>query len=121
MEHRIIEFSAVTNPLRLGHHPGVIIEIQAQLPKVQSVARRLAAAPEVSFVAITTGSYDIIAAAAFRSNEELLEFMTVQLAKIPGVLRTATSSVLELVNRTLAVRLPDPAVGPKPTAHPPHR
>src|SRR3989441_5424291 len=55
MEHRIIEFSAVTNPLRLGYHLWVIIEIQAQLPKVQSVARRLAAAPEVSFVAITTG------------------------------------------------------------------
>ncbi len=121
MEHRIIEFSAVTNPLRLGYHLWVIIEIQAQLPKVQSVARRLAAAPEVSFVAITTGSYDIIAAAVFRSNEELLEFMTVQLPKIPGVLRTSTSSVLELVKRTLAVRLPDAAGGSNHTARPARR
>jgi Lrp/AsnC family transcriptional regulator for asnA, asnC and gidA len=116
IRHRIIEFSAVTNPLRLGYRLWVIIEIQVDLPRVQVVARRLAAAPEVSFLAITTGGYDIVVAAVFRSNEELLEFMTCRLAKIPGIIRTSTSSVLELVKRTLAVRLPDrdPGDGTRP-------
>lgn len=116
IEHRIIEFSAVTNPLRLGYDIWALIEIQVELAKMHDVARRLAAAPEVTFVVITTGSYDILIAAVFRSNAELLDFITKRLSRLPGIIRTSTSSVLELVKRTLAVRLPDSVDN-----HQPHR
>lgn len=78
------------------------------------MARRLAAAPEVSFVAITTGGYDVLVAALFRSNEELLQFATARLSKLRGVTRTSTSTVLKLVKRTLAVPLPATVPSPRP-------
>jgi Lrp/AsnC family transcriptional regulator for asnA, asnC and gidA len=102
----IVEFATMTNPLRLGYQIWAMIEVQTEMSKVESVAQRVAAAPEVTFVAITTGSYDILVAAVFRSNEELLEFVTGRLSRIPGISRTTTSSVLKLVKRTLSVRLP---------------
>src|SRR3989442_716964 len=107
----IVEFAAVTNPLKLGYQLWVIIEIQAEISKVRSVAQRLAIAPEVNFVGITTGGYDVLAAVLFRSNHELLDFTTGRLASIPGIIRTSTSSVLHLVKRTLQVPLPTPFAG----------
>jgi len=83
-----------------------MIEIQAELPKVRSVAHRLAALPEVYFVGISTGNYDVFASAVFRSNEELLDFITGRLARIPGIVRTSTSSILRLVKRSLTFGLP---------------
>jgi Lrp/AsnC family transcriptional regulator for asnA, asnC and gidA len=107
IKHTIIEFSVVTNPLQLGYRVWALIEIQAELAQVQALARRLAAEPEVSFVAVTTGGYDILIAAVFRSNEELYAFMTGHVSKLPGIIRTSTSTVLDLVKRTLAFRVPD--------------
>ncbi|MBI4240962.1 MAG: Lrp/AsnC ligand binding domain-containing protein, partial [Candidatus Rokubacteria bacterium] len=77
--------------------------------KIRAVAQRLAAAPEVYFVGITTGGYDVLAAAVFRSNDELLDFITRRLSGIPGIVRTSTSSVLHVVKRTMTFLLPEPA------------
>src|SRR5687768_15369782 len=51
----VIQFAAVTDPLKLGYQIWTIVEIQAELPKVRAVAQRLAALPEVYFVGITSG------------------------------------------------------------------
>jgi len=106
VEDGVIEFTAVPNPLHLGYQIWSIIEIQAELAQIRAIAKRLAAEPEVYFVAITTGSYDILAGAVFRSNDELLEFITGHLPKIPGIIRTTTSSVLDVVKRFLTFAVP---------------
>jgi Lrp/AsnC family transcriptional regulator, regulator for asnA, asnC and gidA len=102
----VIEFAVMTNPLHLGYGSWAIIEIQVELKKIRAVARRLARIPEVYFVGITTGGYDLLVGAVFRSNEELLDFVTGRLAHIPGIIRTSTSSVLELVKRNMTFGLP---------------
>ena len=103
----LVEFTAVPNPLHLGYQIWAIIEIQAELSKIRAVAQRLAAASEVYFVGITTGGYDILTGAVFRSNDELLDFMTQSLARIPGIIHTSTSSVLEVVKRSLTFAAPE--------------
>ncbi len=96
----LIEFTVMTNPLQLGYQIWAIVEIQAEMPKIRAVAKSLADAPEVYFVGITTGGYDVLAAAVFRSNQELLDFITRRLSRVSGIVRTTTSSVLEVVKRT---------------------
>jgi Lrp/AsnC family transcriptional regulator for asnA, asnC and gidA len=96
----LIEFTVMTNPLQLGYQIWAIVEIQAEMPKIRTVAKSLAAAPEVYFVGITTGGYDVLAAAVFRSNQELLDFITRRLSRVPGIVRTTKSSMLEVVKRT---------------------
>lgn len=111
IQEGVIEFAVLTNPLQLGYHIWALLHVQAELPRVRAVAERLAAAPEVYFVGITTGSYDIFAGAVFRSNEELLDFITNRLAKVPGVVRTTTSNVLQVVKRVMSIGLPDSSRG----------
>ncbi|HZT18901.1 MAG TPA: Lrp/AsnC ligand binding domain-containing protein, partial [Dongiaceae bacterium] len=62
--------------------------------------------PEVYFVGITTGNYDILVGAVFRSNDEMLEFITAYLPRIPGITRTSTSTVLDVVKRFLTFAVP---------------
>jgi Lrp/AsnC family transcriptional regulator for asnA, asnC and gidA len=109
----VIEFTAVPNPLHLGYQTWAILEIHAELARLRDIARELASRPEVYFVSITTGNYDILVGAVFRSNEEMLEFITAYLPRLPGIVRTTTSTVLEVVKRFLTFPVPggeeDPA------------
>lgn len=101
-----IEFTVVPNPLHLGYKVWAIIEIQAELARVRTLAQELARSPEVYFVSITTGEYDIMVGAVFRSNEDMLRFLTNELARTKGIMRTRTATVLDVVKRFLTFEPP---------------
>jgi Lrp/AsnC family transcriptional regulator for asnA, asnC and gidA len=102
----VIEFTAVPNPLHLGYQTWAILEVHAELAHIRNIARELASRPEVYFVGITTGNYDILVGAVFRSNGEMLEFITSYLPRVRGIMRTTTSTVLEVVKRFLTFAVP---------------
>lgn len=106
-ENGILDFVAVTNPFKLGYRLWVMIAIQTELTKIHHVAQGLSDLPEVYFVAVITGGYDIIVSASFRSNEEFLEFISTKLSGISGITRTANYSLLKIYKREMNV-LPPP-------------
>ena len=110
----VVEFATLTNPLHMGYQVWVLIDIQTELRRTRAVAEQVAEAPEVYWVGVTTGTHDLHVGAVFRSNEELLDFVTGRLSKIPGIVRTSTSSILELIKRSYTIRLPDPPAGKPP-------
>lgn len=112
----LIEFAVVTNPLRLGYGVWAILEIQVQPTRIREVAKRLAGVSEIHLVGIMTGTYDIYAGTLFRNNQELLDFITGPLAKIPGIQRISTSQMLEVVKRTVTFGIPDARNGRRKAA-----
>jgi DNA-binding Lrp family transcriptional regulator len=52
------------------------------------VAEKAAGFPQVSYVACTTGEKDVIISVRARNIEELFNFITEELGKIPGVRHT---------------------------------
>jgi Lrp/AsnC family transcriptional regulator for asnA, asnC and gidA len=106
MQAGILEFAAMTNPLRMGYQIWAQIEIQAELARIEEIAQRLAAAPEVYLVGITNGRYDIHVGAAFRTNEEFLDFITARMARIPGITRVSSSPMLRVVKRSFSFPFP---------------
>lgn len=110
VERGMIEFAAMVNPLQLGYQIWAQIHIEVELSRIRSVAQLLARAPEVYFVGIATGGYDVLVGAVFKSNKELLDFITGPMSKVPGILRTSTSSILEVVKRSMTFPLPEDVV-----------
>lgn len=110
IESGILNFVAVTDPLKLGYQLWVMIAIQTELTRIDEVAKSLSAIPEIYFVAVTTGGYEIMVSAAFRSNEELLRFITERLSGIPGITRTVTYNMLKIYKRQMSVRPPAKAI-----------
>jgi DNA-binding Lrp family transcriptional regulator len=64
--------------------------LEVEPGRVRAVAEKVASFPQVSYVACATGESDVSITVRVRNNEELFDFVTDQLASIPGVRRTQT-------------------------------
>lgn len=95
----IMRVIAVTDPAAVGLPATIIMGIQAELGRLNEIAQRLAALPEVRCVDIVTGTYDVMIEAALPSGEHLLSFLIDKVSAIPGVRRTETSHVMQMVKR----------------------
>lgn len=106
IDEGVVEFATLTNPLRMGYQIWALIDIQTELRRTRGIAAQIAQAPEVYWVGITTGTHDLHVGAVFRSNKELLDFITGRLSKIKGIVRTCTASILELIKRRWEIGVP---------------
>ena len=99
VESGVIEFVALTNPLRLGQSVWVMMEIEVESRRIRQAALDLSKIPDIYFCYITTGSFDIFAGATFATNAELVDFLTNVLSKVEGIVRVNTRTILEVHKR----------------------
>jgi DNA-binding Lrp family transcriptional regulator len=64
------------DPLKIGYQTYAYIEILVDPPEMENVARKLADFPEIVFVGLCTGSFDIHVSVLFSSNEHMYELIT---------------------------------------------
>jgi Lrp/AsnC family transcriptional regulator for asnA, asnC and gidA len=95
-----IQIVALTEPLKLGYTVWVIVQVKVDLALIDTAAEALARMPTVSYVAVTTGAFDILFTAHFRSHADLHAFITQDLARIEGIISTGTSIILHLTKRS---------------------
>src|SRR6187401_976279 len=100
IERGIMQVVGVTDPLKLGFHQMAMIGIRCESDKLIEVAEHLAAMPEVDYVVITAGSYDLLIETVCEDNEALLVFLAERLRAIDGVRDTETFVYLRLVKQT---------------------
>jgi Lrp/AsnC family transcriptional regulator for asnA, asnC and gidA len=72
ISERLINVVAVPTPLAVGMTTSVIIGISVRLGDLETVSDRLVHYPEVRYVGLSTGRYDLIIEAFFNDNEHLL-------------------------------------------------
>ena len=100
IERGILQVVGVTDPLKLGFHQMAMIGIRCQSDKLIEVAEQLAAMPEVDYVVITAGTYDLLIETVCEDNDALLTFLAERLRAIDGVRETETFVYLRLVKQT---------------------
>lgn len=99
VETEAIRIVAVTHPYLMGARVAATIGIHAE-GNLTELADAVAAIPEVDYVVVTAGSFDIIAEAQCRDNTHLLEVLNDGVRKIPGVTAAETFVYLKLVKQT---------------------
>src|SRR5712691_4056040 len=85
IERGILQIVGVTDPLKLGFHQMAMIGIRCERDKLIEVADCLAEMPEVDYVVITAGTYDLLIETVCEDNEALLTFLAERLRTIEGV------------------------------------
>jgi Lrp/AsnC family transcriptional regulator, regulator for asnA, asnC and gidA len=100
IERGILQVVGVTDPLKLGFHQMAMIGIRCESDKLIEVAEALADMPEVDYVVITAGTYDLLIETVCEDNEALLRFLADRLRSIEGVRETETFVYLRLVKQT---------------------
>lgn len=100
VERGILQIVGVTDPLRVGFHQMAMIGIRCDAPKLMAVAEQVAAFPEVDYVVVTAGTYDILIETVCEDNEALLRFLAERLRAVDGVRETETFVYLRMLKQT---------------------
>ncbi len=98
-EMGIMQIVAVTDPLQLGFTRQAMVGISVE-GDVRRVAEKLIAMPEVDYVVMCAGSFDILAEIVCEDDERLLQVLNDSVRSIPGVRATETFLYLKLAKQT---------------------
>jgi len=99
VERGFLQIVGVADPEKLGFQQA-LIGIRCLPGRIVEAAEALAALPEVDYVVITAGRYDILIETVSEDNEGLLRFLNERLQRIDGVRDTETFTYLRLVKQT---------------------
>jgi len=95
VETGVVQIVAVTDPRRVGLTRQAMIGIRAE-GDLQRVADALAAMPEVVYVVITAGAFDILTEVLCEDDEQLLGILNDHIRTLPGVVGTETFVYLKV-------------------------
>jgi Lrp/AsnC family transcriptional regulator, regulator for asnA, asnC and gidA len=91
----VMQVVAVTDPMQLGFYRQAMIGIRAS-GDTTIVADELAKLPEVDYVVLTAGSFDLLAEIVCENDEDLIELLNKKIRAIAGVQSTETFVYLKL-------------------------
>jgi Lrp/AsnC family transcriptional regulator for asnA, asnC and gidA len=100
VERGILQVVGVTDPLRLGFQQQAMIGVRCERNRLVEVADAVSAFPEVDYVVITAGAFDLLIEVVCEDNEALLAFLTDKLRAVDGVRETETFVYLRMVKQT---------------------
>jgi len=103
---RLVSIVAVPTPQAVGLTTSAIIGISVQLQAIHAVSDQLVAQPEVRYVGVSTGRYDLIVEAFFSDHEHLLDFVSTTLGGMPGVTTVETSLILKVAKFSYEWEIP---------------
>jgi Lrp/AsnC family transcriptional regulator for asnA, asnC and gidA len=98
-ESGIMQIVAVTDPLQLGFARQAMIGLSVE-GDVRRVAEKLSSLPEVDYVVMCAGSFDILVEIVCEDDERLLQVLNDSVRCIPGVRATETFLYLKLAKQT---------------------
>jgi Lrp/AsnC family transcriptional regulator for asnA, asnC and gidA len=94
-ETGVMQIVAVTDPMQVGFNRAAMMGIEVD-GDIEAVADLIAVMPEVNYLVITAGSFDILLEVVCEDDEALLEVINRKIRALPGVRRTETFMYLKL-------------------------
>ncbi|GGL01008.1 Lrp/AsnC family transcriptional regulator [Mangrovihabitans endophyticus] len=101
LDTHLMQIVAVTDPLTLGFARQAMVGVKVS-GDLRPVADAVAAIPEVDYVVICAGGYDLLAELVCTDDEHLLRLLNDAIRTIDGVLATETFMYLKLAKQTYA-------------------
>jgi Lrp/AsnC family transcriptional regulator for asnA, asnC and gidA len=94
IENRVIQIVGLIDPHRAGYDTPALIGVVVQPPYLEDAAAEIATFPEVSYLIMVSGEYDLMVEVFCRNREQLASLIRDRLQKVIGVQRTQTFSIL---------------------------
>ena len=95
----VLQIVGVTDPLKLGFHQMAMVAVRCQSDRLVDIADEISRFPEVSYVVITAGTYDLLVETVCEDTEDLLRFLTEKMRRVEGVRDTETFVYLRMVKQ----------------------
>lgn len=98
----LLRIVGVADPFKVGLNTVAVVGMKVERGRIENIAEQLSALPEVRYVALSTGNYDLVIEVVVSGNDELLTFLVDTLRDIDGISNTGTSIVLKVAKQDLA-------------------
>jgi Lrp/AsnC family transcriptional regulator for asnA, asnC and gidA len=95
----VMQIVAVTDPLQLGFVRQAMIGVRVD-GDLNEVADKIAAMPEIDYVVVTAGSFDLLVEIVCNDDDHLLSLLNNSIRTVPGVRESETFVYLKLVKQT---------------------
>ena len=92
----MIKVAAKADPSKFGYTYISIVGLQIKQSDGKQVAEKLARSPNVYWVAVTTGRFDLIMILMLRNTQELSDFMSSEVFSNPSISRTETFVCIDI-------------------------
>jgi DNA-binding Lrp family transcriptional regulator len=86
-----------------GLNAHAVLWLSVEPGRLEEAGQALAAHPEIPFAAATTGPANLVASAVLRDTQHLYEYLTGDLAALPGVTSVETAPIIRTLKRTGSV------------------
>ena len=97
----VMQIVAVTDPLQVGFNREALIGVTVD-GDIMPVADAIAALPEVTYVVLTAGSFDVLCEVVCENDDHLLDVINGRIRSISGVRTTQSFVYLKLRKQTYA-------------------
>ncbi len=94
-EAGVMQIVAVADPAALGFSRSAMVGIKVQ-GDIEAVADELESIPEIDYLVVCAGSYDLLAELVVNDDEELLDLINGRIRAVTGVHSTETFVYLKL-------------------------
>jgi len=95
-ESGVLQVVAVVEPQFLGWNAAGMIGVTVQAGEIDAVADQLAQFPEVSYLFMASGEFDLFAEVFCKDREHFVSFLNQKLHQVSGVQRTQTFMILKM-------------------------
>ena len=95
----VTQIVAVTDPMTLGFRRMAMVGIRVD-GDTRETAEAVAALPQINYLVIVAGSYDLLVEVVCENDDDLLELLNGELRRIPGVRSTETFTYLRICKET---------------------
>ncbi len=95
IEAGVIQIVAVTDPLTVGFPRAAMIGVRCE-GDMEAVADKLESMPEIDYLVITAGQYDLLVEVVCEDDDHLLDVINKRIRSVPGVVHTETFVYLKL-------------------------
>lgn len=95
IEEQALQIVGMVDPKRMGYEAPAVVGISVQPPLLQSVAETVSAFPEVSYLIMVSGEFDLFVEVLCKDRDHLASFLNEKLLRVPGIARTQTFMTLK--------------------------
>lgn len=95
-EENVLQIVGIVEPQFLDWNAAGMIGVNVQAGTIEDVAAEIAQFPEVSYLFMASGGFDLFIEVYCRDREHFVDFLNEKLQRIPGVSRTETFMILKM-------------------------
>lgn len=95
-ESGVLQIVGVVQPQLLELNAAGMIGINIQAGKIEAAAAAIGQFPEVTYLFMASGGYDLFVEVYCQDREHFVTFLNDKLQQVPGVLRTDTYMILKM-------------------------